>query len=149
VAAEHGLSARKEGYTFHPKRSQGGRTDGYDVRVSTDASDVRLMLERQGRISGRLVDPDGAPIPRFQVDGDTVKAPDGAFSHPFPESGLQTLELSAEGFQTQVHQLTVQAGVDVDLGTLRLEREAPGGPSDRARLRTRHPVLRLPNVNPD
>ncbi|WP_163995680.1 carboxypeptidase-like regulatory domain-containing protein [Pyxidicoccus caerfyrddinensis] len=149
VAAEYGLSARKEGYTFHPRRSQGGRPDGYDVRVGTDAADVRLRLERQGRISGRLVDPDGAPIPRFQVDDDTVKAPDGAFSRSFPESGVQALELSAEGFQTQVHRLTVQAGVDVDLGTLRLEREAPGGPSDRARLRTRHPVFRPSNVNPD
>jgi protocatechuate 3,4-dioxygenase beta subunit len=116
------LTARLEGYTFAPARSSGGESVNDAVlRVRAEAAEVRLVLERDSRITGRLVGPDGSPVRRFFVNHDMVSDEAGAFSHAFQESGTVSLQFSAPGLAPVQRSVEVTVGKDVDLGEVRAE----------------------------
>jgi protocatechuate 3,4-dioxygenase beta subunit len=115
------VSPWKEGFTFNVSRSVGGeRGDDSILRVREGAAEVRLVLERQGHIRGRVVGPDGSPFPRFTVNGRTVSGATGAFAVPFEETGQERLELSAPGMASVLRTVQVRQGIDVDLGEVRM-----------------------------
>ncbi|QRN92815.1 carboxypeptidase regulatory-like domain-containing protein [Archangium violaceum] len=108
---------------------EGHRPPGEATRVNAGTPEVRFVLERLGHIRGRLVDPTGAPITRFEVNGESRRDLGGAFAVPFTESGIQTLTLTASGMAPVRRPVPVTEGLDVDLGELRM------GPGRRVRGR--------------
>ncbi|WP_309894535.1 carboxypeptidase regulatory-like domain-containing protein [Archangium sp.] len=110
-AEAYDVFARKEGYR---------RPGGQAVRVGAGTSEVRVVLERLGRIRGRLVDPTGAPITWFKVNEQTQKEPGGAFSVIFHESGTESLSIHAPEMAPVLRSVPVRDGIDVDLGELRM-----------------------------
>jgi hypothetical protein len=84
--------------------------------------EVRLVLEAQARITGRVVGPDGAPIQRFEVEGQFVDDPGGAFAHPFSKPGSRTLSFKAPGMVQLECAVELQEGVNLELGEVRMER---------------------------
>ncbi|WP_255637569.1 carboxypeptidase regulatory-like domain-containing protein [Hyalangium versicolor] len=121
VADAYEVYASKEGYTFVPARSQGGEsTDENTFRVRKASSEVRIVLEREGRITGRLLGPDGAPLQSFRVNHKDQEASGGRFEVPFDESGEVRLEFSAEDLAPLVKSVNVRQRVDVDLGDVRM-----------------------------
>jgi hypothetical protein len=119
VAEAYDVSASKEGH----------RAPGEATRVGAGTSEVRLVLERLGHIRGRLVDPSGAPITRFEVNGESRRDPGGAFAVPFTDSGIEKLTLSAPGMAPVRRPVRVREGLDVDLGEIQM------GPGRRVRGR--------------
>jgi protocatechuate 3,4-dioxygenase beta subunit len=82
--------------------------------------EVRLVLERLGRVHGRLIGPDGAPITRFRQDGQDRVDPGGVFTSDIGGAGTLKLALSAKGLVPIARELQVRAGQDVDLGEVRM-----------------------------
>ncbi len=120
-AEAYELSARREGYTFVPARALGGEPTINDtLLVRERTSEVRVVLERQGRILGRLIGPDGAPLRYFKVNGELRSGPAGTFEVPFEESGVQRLEFTAPELASVLRPVEVHAGVDVNLGDVRM-----------------------------
>jgi hypothetical protein len=119
AADAYDLSVKKEGY----------RSPDDALRVSASTTEVRLVLERLGHIRGRLVDTEGAPITRFEVNGEPRRDSGGAFAVPFSTSGLEKLAISAPGMAPVLRPVQVREGIDVELGELRM------GPGRRVRGR--------------
>jgi protocatechuate 3,4-dioxygenase beta subunit len=120
-ANEITLDAVKEGYRFAPTRSSGGEPSTQkrlSVRAGTDG--VRLVLERLPHIRGRLTGPDGAPLPAFGLNGVDLTDPGGAFAEPFEDSGMKYLSFRAPGMAPVLRVVETRAGVDVDLGEVRM-----------------------------
>ncbi|MCY1019599.1 carboxypeptidase-like regulatory domain-containing protein [Pyxidicoccus sp. MSG2] len=120
--AEYDVSAVKPGYTFAPARSTGG-TEGEKgmLRVGAGTAEARLVMARQSFIVGRVVGPDGQPLPRVQVASLVVEGPDGAFSVPFEKPSPQWLSFHASGMASHMRLVEPRAdGQDVDLGVVRL-----------------------------
>ncbi|WP_164010968.1 carboxypeptidase regulatory-like domain-containing protein [Pyxidicoccus trucidator] len=122
--AAYDVSAWRSGYTLDRGLSTGG-TEAEDgmLRVGADTAQVRLVLRRDAHIVGRLVGPDGAPIPRFQVNGALMEDPDGDFAVPLEDLPSEPLVFEAEGLATRVLRWEPGAsGVDLDLGVVRMSR---------------------------
>ncbi|NOK10450.1 carboxypeptidase-like regulatory domain-containing protein [Corallococcus exercitus] len=130
VAPRYALWAHLPGHSFRPERSQGGEpypeTGG--LWVDSGAEPLRLVLERDGRIRGRVVEPGGTAVTSFQVKGAGLQTqaqpeawPDGVFDLPFDTSGPKTLTVQASGFAPLQRDVTLTEGVDVDLGVLTLD----------------------------
>lgn len=114
------LLASKPGHTFDvPRRETPNRGPGLDAR--TGATDVRLVLRYQGFILGRVVHADGTPIPRFGVNQEAFRSPDGAFRVPMESPGPTRLLFEAPGLVVAVREVDAPPGRDVDLGDVRLE----------------------------
>ncbi len=111
VADAYDVSARKEGYQS---------PDDAVLRVSAGTTEVRLVLERLGHIRGRLVDAKGAPITRFEVNGESRRDSGGSFAVSFSSSGVEKLTLYASGMAPVQRSVPVREGLDVDLGELRM-----------------------------
>jgi protocatechuate 3,4-dioxygenase beta subunit len=114
------LDVLADGLRFAPSRSEGGQAELKRLRVRSGAPEVRLVLERLGRIHGRLTGPDGAPLTRFRLNGKELADPRGVFSRPIETSGTWRMELSAKGMAPVLREVEAQAGTDVDLGEIRL-----------------------------
>jgi hypothetical protein len=110
-AEAYDVFARKEGYR---------RPGGEAVRVGAGSSEVRVVLERLGHIRGRLVDPTGAPITRFNVNDESLEDPGGAFAVLFEKSGVEPLAITVRGMAPVLRSVPVRDGIDVDLGELRM-----------------------------
>ncbi|MFP2927002.1 carboxypeptidase regulatory-like domain-containing protein [Pyxidicoccus sp. 3LG] len=128
---EYNVAATKEGYSFSAGRSVGGRPVKEKdpilrhvepwLRVGAESLHVRLVMERQAHVSGRLAGPAGAPLSHFILNNRPVEAPGGAFTLPLNQEGLTRLIFEAEGLPA----LTLEVepgpgGANVDLGTLRM-----------------------------
>jgi protocatechuate 3,4-dioxygenase beta subunit len=111
----------KQGFFFNVNRSVGGeRVGDSTLRVHEGAAEVRLVLEREGHIRGRVVGPDGSALRRFSVNDRAVSDANGAFEVPFNETGHERLELTAPGLASVLRTVQVQEGRDVDLGEVRM-----------------------------
>ncbi|MBN8469210.1 carboxypeptidase regulatory-like domain-containing protein [Corallococcus exiguus] len=127
VAPRYGLWAHLPGYSFRPGRSQGGepREEG-GLWVDSSEAPLQLVLERDGRIRGRVVEPGGQAVTSFTVTGQrgigqSTESPDGTFEFPFSVAGPTVLTVTAPGFMPLERAVTLTEGVDVDLGVLTLD----------------------------
>lgn len=119
---QYDLWAYKEGYTFLAKKAAGAEPlEQQSVRVSQGTAEVRLVLQAQAVLRGRLVGPDGKPIPRFELNMRFMSDARGAFSTPIMETGSQQLFFNAPGMAQTAREVKVQEGVDLDLGEVRME----------------------------
>ena len=82
---------------------------------------VRIVLASQGRITGRLVKGNGAPITRFSVNDEPVRDPHGAFTVFVAEPGLEHLTFQVPGHALTQRDVKVPPGRDVDLGEVRID----------------------------
>ncbi|MBZ4335214.1 carboxypeptidase-like regulatory domain-containing protein [Corallococcus sp. AS-1-12] len=128
VAPRYVVWAQLAGYTFRPGRSQGGEPDTETGGLGVDSSEapLRLVLERDGRIRGRVVEPGGKAVTSFKVTGPAYveqpnDSPDGAFDIPFSDGGPANLTVEAPGFMPLERAVTLTEGVDLDLGVLTLD----------------------------
>ncbi|RKH65389.1 carboxypeptidase regulatory-like domain-containing protein [Corallococcus interemptor] len=122
------LWASLRGYTFRPGRSQGGEpgTEQGGLEVVASEAPLQLVLERDGRLRGRVVGPGGQAVSAFEVTGlqgleRPAESPDGTFDLPFSASGPATLTVTAKGFMPLMRAVTLVEGVDLDLGVLTLD----------------------------
>ncbi|AFE04121.1 hypothetical protein COCOR_01518 [Corallococcus coralloides DSM 2259] len=130
VAPRYAVWAHLPGYTFRPGRSQGGEPIAEKDGLWVDSSEapLQLVLERDGRIRGRVVAPGGQAVTSFQVKGADLynsaqpdEWPDGTFELPFGMAGPATLTVEARGFMPLERAVTLSEGVDLDLGVLTLD----------------------------
>jgi hypothetical protein len=128
TAPRYKLRASLPGYSFSATRSQGGTldTDTNAFWVEPGSGTLRLVMERDGRIKGRVVGTGGLPVTDFQLRGlglDPTDQPDGAadFDIPFTVSGPRTLEVWANGYRPLRLDVDLTEGMDKDLGTLTLD----------------------------
>ncbi|NMO15301.1 carboxypeptidase regulatory-like domain-containing protein [Pyxidicoccus fallax] len=119
--AEYVLSAWLNHHVFAPERSTGGTPGEKDgLRVGAGTTEVRLVLQREPVITGRVVGSDGAPVTRFRVHGHPMEDPGGAFTLPLPRLDSETLIIQAEGLPPRLLELPTSKGDVVDLGVVRL-----------------------------
>ena len=79
----------------------------------------------QGPVSGRVVDPDGRPVPRARVLVSGTGLPlhsvvtdgEGVFALPIPAADRVTLRVAADGFRSEAREIDAAAGPH-DLGTI-------------------------------
>jgi protocatechuate 3,4-dioxygenase beta subunit len=121
-AGTYTLSASKRGYTVEPSKATGVERVEDKLRVRSGRGEVRLVLKAQARITGRVISPDGEPIPRFEVENQVVDNVSGAFAYPFAKSERKRLRFKAPGMVVVERTVEVQAGVDLDIGEVRMER---------------------------
>ncbi|MCE9668600.1 carboxypeptidase-like regulatory domain-containing protein [Myxococcus stipitatus] len=125
------LDVDKPGFRLVPPRSSGGEPAGQGLRVPVGATDVRLVLAASGVVKGRVLGPDGAPLPRFQVLGEEVVSPQGTFIVPREAVSQGTLDIAASGLTTLTRRADFRRETDVvDLGDLRMS----GGRRVRGRV---------------
>ena len=122
--ATYDLSLFKDGYTLDHQRSSGGEFAREDLlRVVAGVAEVRMVLERDPHIVGRVVGPEGEPVARFNVNRLAMKDPKGAFAVPLYNLGPRDLVLEAEGLATRVLRVEPRpGGADLDVGVVRLSR---------------------------
>ncbi|RYZ31903.1 MAG: carboxypeptidase regulatory-like domain-containing protein [Myxococcaceae bacterium] len=96
--------------------------------MDSSAEPLRLVMERPGRIRGRVVDPGGKAVTAFRLKGaylqyseQPAEWPDGAFELPFDTEGRVTLTVEAPGFMPLERPVNLTEGVDLDLGVLTLD----------------------------
>jgi protocatechuate 3,4-dioxygenase beta subunit len=143
-AGEHVLIVMKEGFDA-PR-------DGAHAQAGD--SNVRIVLTKTAFLRGRVVGDGGVPVLRFQVNGKTNETSDGRFALPVTKlsgfyqgsGGPFPVRFSADGFASAEQSVTVERGVDVDLGDIALSQgrtisgvvvdAATGGPIPAARVRS-------------
>nr|WP_244981881.1 carboxypeptidase-like regulatory domain-containing protein [Corallococcus exercitus] len=122
-APRYRLIAWKDGHAFAPALSQGGTPEPGALSVTAGAQDVRLVMERRPRITGRVVREDGTLLPCSIGEGSRqVRIPDGLFNLPLPMEGPQTFVVRAKGYFDLERRIVVRPGKDIDLGTLKMTR---------------------------
>jgi hypothetical protein len=96
------------------------RADGFELyRTALPTHgpvDVRLTRERQARVTGRVVDPTGAPIAAFVVNRKAVYSDDGRFSVPRQLS----VQVRAPGYASTSFFVSLKGEADVDVGDVTL-----------------------------
>ncbi len=117
----HELVVQKPDHEFLPHQSSGGTTD-QDERflVSQGTNSVRLVLQRQSHVRGRLLGPDGAPIPEFTVDGRRTLTHDGAFKWATLVAGRVTYVIQAPGLAPHTVSADLPMEGELDLGDVHL-----------------------------
>lgn len=123
--AAYDVRVMKDGYSLDAARSTGVQERGMApwFRVGADTAAVRVVLTRQAHVVGRLVDPAGAPVRSFRVNGRIAKSEDGSFAVPPEDLENALLVFEADDLTPLVHQVTPRAGgADLDLGVLRMGR---------------------------
>ncbi|HZI14154.1 MAG TPA: carboxypeptidase-like regulatory domain-containing protein [Myxococcus sp.] len=122
TAPRYLLNASVRGYAFSPERSAGGEVREDGLLAGADSAGVRLVLERQAHVVGRVVGPDGAPLSSVVVNDRVYVTPEGRFAVPFEDSGVEGFMFSAKGMALVVRTVEPRGGADVDLGVVRLEK---------------------------
>ncbi|AKF87171.1 hypothetical protein MFUL124B02_38810 [Myxococcus fulvus 124B02] len=94
------------------------------LRVPSGTTPLRLVMDRQSWVRGRVVGPDGSPLRRFMAGGEPVESEDGTFSFPRnPYSLSKRYFFAAEGLRSAERVIDGGQGMpDLDLGEIRLER---------------------------
>jgi protocatechuate 3,4-dioxygenase beta subunit len=92
-------------------------------------NDVRIELLPEGRLVGRVAFEDDSPAPVFAVrfDRSFFRArpfanTDGTFALDAVPPGRKTLRITGPGFEPVTRPVAVQAGEELDLGTIRVRR---------------------------
>ncbi|MFE8597943.1 MSCRAMM family protein [Archangium violaceum] len=109
------LTIWKENHALSPSQSEDGRLD-----VTPGMKDLRLVLDRNVLIRGRLIRADGAPISRIRVNGVLLLGEEGSFSVLVPEAEARQIHLSASGFKPVQRAVADLEQMEVDLGTITL-----------------------------
>ncbi|MFY1831804.1 carboxypeptidase regulatory-like domain-containing protein [Myxococcus fulvus] len=93
------------------------------LRVPSGTTPLRLVMDRQAMVRGRVVGPDGKPLRRFMAGGKPVESEDGMFSFPrSPYSIAKRYFFAAEGLRSAERVIDGgQDAPDLDLGEIRLE----------------------------
>ncbi len=125
TALKDGL-ALDERATPGPLRSIDSRPG---VLAETGAAQMRLVLALQPFIRGRVRRTNGAPVTRFELEGQLHEDAQGAFRIPIHRGEEKVLVFSAPGLASTVRRLQVREGVGVELGEVVL------GPGREVRLR--------------
>jgi protocatechuate 3,4-dioxygenase beta subunit len=143
-AGEHVLIVTKEGFDA----PRGG------ARAQAGDSNVRIALTKAAFLRGRVVGDGGVPVLRFRVNGETKETSNGRFALPVTtlsrfyqgSGGPFPVRFSADGYASAEQSITVERGVDVDLGDIALlpgrtisgvvVDAATGGPIPAARVRS-------------
>jgi protocatechuate 3,4-dioxygenase beta subunit len=91
------------------------------VVARAGARDVRLVLQHEAALSGRVVREDGSPVPRFTVNGRPFEAPDGTFHLPLPPGAPVRREplrlvFAAPGLAAEERKVELQPGAPHALG---------------------------------
>ncbi len=154
-----GRAARLESRTFQVS-SPDGRFEVHDlapgrIEISVDGPpglahlelelqpgekrrDLEIPLFRQGQVTGRVVDEEGAPVPlaRVRIEalrrklGRAVTDPQGGFSFSVPAGDPLRVYVSATGYYpTGSEVFDLRAGGPTDIGTLILKTR--GGPEEK------------------
>ncbi|MCP3059318.1 carboxypeptidase-like regulatory domain-containing protein [Myxococcus sp. K38C18041901] len=94
------------------------------LRVPSGTTPLRLVMDRQSWVRGRVVGPDGKPLRRFMAGGEPVESEDGTFSFPrHPHAMARRYFFAAEGLRSAERVIDGGQGEpDLDLGEIRLER---------------------------
>ncbi|MCY1000570.1 carboxypeptidase-like regulatory domain-containing protein [Myxococcus sp. MISCRS1] len=94
------------------------------LRVPSGTTPLRLVMDRQAWVRGRVVGPDGSPLRRFMAGGELVESENGTFSFPRnPHVSSRRYFFAAEGLRSA--ERLIDGGPqepDLDLGDIRLER---------------------------
>jgi protocatechuate 3,4-dioxygenase beta subunit len=109
------VAATKEGFAA-PADSEGW------VSANTGDAAVRLVLTSQGKVRGRVVDPEGKPIKHFTVDRQDHHDDKGSFELRIYREGERELVFTADGFASTNRRLTARIGETFDLGDVVLTR---------------------------
>ncbi|MFY2558823.1 carboxypeptidase regulatory-like domain-containing protein [Corallococcus terminator] len=118
------LSVRKDGYQLMAEplaEEEGARSRTPQVLVAAGSTNVKLVLRYQGGIRGRLVREDRTPIPRFDVNEEPFREPNGAFHISVDEPGRTWVTLEAPGLTRVMREVQVEQGRDTDLGDVVLK----------------------------
>ncbi|WP_044281503.1 carboxypeptidase-like regulatory domain-containing protein [Myxococcus stipitatus] len=115
---QYGLAVASERYRLDPARSRGGTLVGKSYRVARDAAELRLVMTREPRVRGRLVQEDGSPLPEAQVGPRGATAKDGSFDVPRDELDDERLIIEHRDFMPLVRELAARGKGDQDFGTL-------------------------------
>jgi hypothetical protein len=91
------------------------------VGVSPESPDVRLVLQAQPRVLGRVVREDGRPITSFWINLEPMSHPEGRFSLPMGPN--RTWSFEAPGFSPVRRRLAPPRDEDLELGDVVLEEE--------------------------
>ncbi|MCP3136906.1 carboxypeptidase-like regulatory domain-containing protein [Pyxidicoccus sp. QH1ED-7-1] len=124
--AAYDVGVWKHGYTLVPERSKGAPlVDGDRFGTGPDTGPLHIVLERRPHVVGRVVGPDGAPLPSFIANNVPVEDANGAFAVPMQEDGPFILTLWADGLERLERQVEAYSrGKDLDLGVLRMTADA-------------------------
>lgn len=92
------------------------------TRVKNEGQPVRVILGREGFVTGRLVRADGSPVNHFFVNGQEKRREDGEFSIRVLQPGVEPINLSAPGGYSVQRTAPVfpDGEVIVDLGSILL-----------------------------
>ncbi|MCP3099319.1 carboxypeptidase regulatory-like domain-containing protein [Myxococcus sp. K15C18031901] len=88
------------------------------VQVLAGAKDVRLVLQYDGGVRGRLLHEDGSPVVHFSVNEREYREADGTFVRDGFSGGSGWLTLSAPGLNHVVRLVDAPVGQLVDLGDI-------------------------------
>jgi len=92
------------------------------TRLKNEGQPVRVILGREGFVTGRLVRADGSPVNHFFVNGQEKRREDGEFSIRVLQPGVEPINLSAPGGYSVQRTAPVfpDGEVIVDLGSILL-----------------------------
>ncbi|WP_164019532.1 carboxypeptidase-like regulatory domain-containing protein [Pyxidicoccus trucidator] len=80
------------------------------MKVAPGQDEVTVVLERWRSVEGRVVDPEGRPVPSFSVNHRYFSATSGQFQDVLVPEGRSTLAFWAEGFATELRVVEISAG---------------------------------------
>ncbi|MGI5861058.1 MAG: carboxypeptidase-like regulatory domain-containing protein [Myxococcales bacterium] len=112
------MFARKEGFAASMHSDE-------PVMASAGDSSVSLVLKREGKIRGRVVDSDGKPVQHFAIDRSDRHDEAGAFEEPVLSAGTRDVIFEADGFAPTHRRLDAKIGRTIDLGDVVLTRGRP------------------------
>lgn len=117
-AGKYQMAARKEGFAASVQAAE-------PVMASTGDSSVSLVLKREGKIRGRVVDVDGKPVQHFAVNRSDRHDEAGAFEEPVLYAGARDVIFEADGFASTHRRVDAKIGETIDLGDVVLTRGRP------------------------
>ncbi|WNZ60212.1 carboxypeptidase regulatory-like domain-containing protein [Myxococcus sp. MxC21-1] len=119
----HTISASIDGHTFVPAQSSGGAEyETFALLVKPGEAPLRIVMQRDSQIRGRLLGPDGSPFSNFVLNNREfyVDPQDGAFKWSTLKSGVQTLRFDAPGMASRTLTVDVPFEGDVELGDIHM-----------------------------
>ncbi|GEL71375.1 hypothetical protein MVI01_31590 [Myxococcus virescens] len=123
-SAPHAIWAMKHGHTFIPARSMGGThhdSNWLFVKPGENENTIRLVMQRDSQVRGRLLGPDGRPFPAFVLNQENVVySKDGAFQWSTASSGPMPLVFEAAGVASRTVTVDVPLEGDVELGDIHM-----------------------------
>ncbi|MCE9666476.1 carboxypeptidase-like regulatory domain-containing protein [Myxococcus stipitatus] len=79
---------------------------------------VTMVMRRQEGVRGRVAREDGSPVTRFELNGRPFEDAEGAFFAPAGHPESRSLTFVAAGLAPVTREVAVEAGREIDLGTI-------------------------------